>query len=101
VSNIYPIKNSLRRHRIARGLTQKEVAKILNLGSSSVVSRWERGERVPNLVQALSLSALYKRLVNDLFFDLFDEQRNRVVKRARKLQEKKEQKASRDAKKSI
>jgi transcriptional regulator with XRE-family HTH domain len=98
VSTVYRIKNSLRRHRLANGLTQKEVAKMLNLGSSSVISRWERGERIPNLVQALCLSALYKRLVNDLFFDFFDEQRKLIVKRAKKIQQKKERNSQKNTK---
>ena len=61
------------------GLTQKQVARILNLQSSAQVSRWERGERQPNLIQSLRLSALYKRLVNDLFFDCFNQQREFVM----------------------
>lgn len=49
--------------------------------STAQISRWERGERMPNLTQALRLSALYNRLVNDLFFDLFDEERRCLVRK--------------------
>ena len=53
----------------------------MKMGSTAQISRWERGERMPNLTQALRLSALYNRLVNDLFFDLFDEERRKVVRK--------------------
>ncbi len=63
------------------GLSQVQVASILGVVSSSQVSRWERGERFPTLKHALQLSALYKRLVTDLFFDVFDEERERLIKK--------------------
>lgn len=83
MSKAFPIQNRLRIYRKSRGLSQKEVAEIISLGSPTQISRWERGERLPNLVQALRLSALYKRLVNDLFFDLFQEQREIVIARTK------------------
>ena len=76
----YPIKNRLRKFRKSNGLTQKAVAGYLEMGSTAQISRWERGEWVQNLTQALRLSALYNRLVNDLFFDLFDEERSNVAR---------------------
>lgn len=81
MSKTYPIKNRLRRFRKSNKLTQKAVAGYLEMGSTAQISRWERGERVPNLTQALRLSALYNRLVNDLFFDLFDEERRCLVRK--------------------
>lgn len=83
MSKAFPIQNRLRIYRKSRGLSQKEVAEIISLGSPTQISRWERGERLPNLVQALRLSALYKRLVNDLFFDLFQKQREIVIARTK------------------
>ena len=81
----HPIKNRLRMSRKLAQLTQREVAKHIKLKSPSQISRWETGERVPNLLQALTLSALYRRLVNDLFFDLFQEQRDRIVQKEKQL----------------
>jgi len=82
----YPIKNRLRQYRKSSGLTQKQVARAINLSSPTQVSRWERSERLPNLVQALRLSALYQRLVNDLFFGLFQEQREIVIERKKTME---------------
>ncbi len=86
MSHAYPIHNRLRLYRKSFGLTQRQVALAINLSTPTQVSRWERGERLPNLVQALRLSALYKRLVNDLFFDLFQEQREFVIGRKSALE---------------
>jgi len=63
------------------GLSQVQVANILGVVSSSQVSRWERGERLPTLKHSLQLSVLYKRLVTDLFFDVFDEEREKLIKK--------------------
>lgn len=79
MSKAFPIQNRLRICRKARGLTQKAVAKIMGLTSPTQISRWERGERLPNLIQALRFSALFRRFVNDIFYDLFDEQRKLIV----------------------
>ena len=89
MSKIYEIKNRLRMCRKSCGFTQEEVAKIMNIGSAEKISRWERGERLPNLIEILRFSALYKRLVNDLFFDLYQEQRELVTQRLKKLKEEK------------
>ena len=70
-------------------LTQKQVAEKLGQVSSAQVSRWERGERLPKLEHALLLSALYKRMVNDLFFDLYDEKRDQLVKKSSAKRKKK------------
>jgi len=92
VSKTFKIKNRLRLYRKNRGMTQGEVAHIIGHPSPAQVSRWERGERIPSLLYALRLSALYQRLVNDLFFDIFDEERADVFARLRELEQKKIQK---------
>ena len=63
------VKNRLELNRKTSGYSQREVAQILGFSSVAQISRWERGEKDPNLKHALQLSALYKRLVNDLFWD--------------------------------
>lgn len=87
MSKAFPIQNRLRIYRKARGLTQKAAAKIIGLTSPTQISRWERGERLPNLVQALRFSALFRRFVNDIFYDLFDEQRELIVSNEKSVSE--------------
>lgn len=85
----YPIKNKLRLYRRARGMKQYEVAYVLET-SQEQVSRWERGECMPNLEHALRLSAVLNRLVNDIFFDAFSEERVIAIHRSKVLEEKKQ-----------
>jgi transcriptional regulator with XRE-family HTH domain len=75
----------LRRYRREAGLNQAQVAKVLDLGSPSAVSRWEHGERVPNLKHLLELSVLYSRLVNDLVRPEYLRTRDRVHRRLGEL----------------
>lgn len=62
--------NSLRRYRRIRGLKQKEVAKILGLQSASIISRWEKGQSMPNTLNAFKLALIYRTMVDALFIDL-------------------------------
>ena len=64
------IPNSLRKYRKARGLKQKEVAEILGLKSSSIISRWERGHYLPQSVNIFKLAVLYHTMADALFPDL-------------------------------
>ena len=64
------IPNSLRKYRKSRGLKQKEVAKILGLKSSCMISRWERGHHLPQPVNIFKLAVLYRTMADALFIDL-------------------------------
>ena len=75
----------LRRYRREAGLSQAQVANVLDLGSPSAVSRWEHGERVPNLQHLLALSVLYSRLINDLVRPEYLKTRDRVHHRLQEL----------------
>lgn len=85
MSHARQIKNRLRIHRKSAGLTQKQVAQSLGLSTPTQISRWEKSIRLPNLRQAIKLSALYNRLVNDLFFDLFQELRETINQKQEKM----------------
>jgi len=68
--NRKPVVNSLRRYRKARGLQQKEVARILGLKSTSLISRWENGLCLPKPLNMFKLAVLYRTMVDALFIDL-------------------------------
>ena len=82
------IPNCLKKYRKARGLKQKEVAKILELNSSSLISRWEKGVCLPNSLNLLSLALLYRTPVEGLFVDLVRARKLSLFAREEKVKSK-------------
>jgi len=78
------IPNCLRKHRKARGFKQKDVAKIIGIKDASIISRWENGVCLPNVVNAIRLAVIYHVMVDALFIDL----RKAIEKDAHKREEK-------------
>src|SRR5437764_14639833 len=58
-----PILNRLRKYRKARGLKQREAARILGFADASSLSRWEQGVCLPSVMNLFRLAALYWTLV--------------------------------------
>ena len=59
------IASNLTYYRKQAGLTQLKLAEILNY-SDKAVSKWERGEGVPDIFILVQLADLYQISVNDL-----------------------------------
>ena len=59
----------LKEIRLKKGLTQKEVAKQLNLRVSTYAN-WEQGTREPSCYYILILSIIFAIDVNELFYNL-------------------------------
>ena len=64
----YQIGNNISTHRKHLGLTQAGLAEKLNY-SDKAVSKWERGESVPDVVTLVQLAELFGITVNDLLGD--------------------------------
>jgi transcriptional regulator with XRE-family HTH domain len=64
-----PILNQLRKYRKARGLKQRDAARILGFADSSSLSRWEQGACLPSTRNVFRLAALYRTLVDALYVD--------------------------------
>jgi len=79
------ILNRLWKYRKENGLTQKDVAYVLGIKNASQISHWERGDKIPGTQNILKLSALYQRLPNDLLWGLYEELREEVIARKKKL----------------
>jgi transcriptional regulator with XRE-family HTH domain len=77
------IFNQLRKYRKARGLKQREAARILGFADASSLSRWENGVCLPSVINIFRLAALYRTMVDALYIDTLrairDEVRNREV----------------------
>ena len=68
-TNNRPIANQLRKYRKARGLKQREAARILGFADASSLSRWEQGVCLPSMMNMFRLAALYRVLVDALYID--------------------------------
>ena len=75
------IPNLLRRYRKARGLNQKQAAMILGVGSTSMLSRWEKGTCLPTALNVFKLAALYRTMADALFPNLTTILRQELLKK--------------------
>lgn len=56
---------SLKDYRVAMGMSQKQLANKLGIHEQTV-SRWERGEREPDILMLNRLSEIYRCSIDDL-----------------------------------
>jgi len=76
-----PILNQLRKYRRARGLKQRDAARILGFADASSLSRWERGVCLPSAMNMFRLAALYRTLVDALYIDMLRTVRKEIKRR--------------------
>jgi transcriptional regulator with XRE-family HTH domain len=70
-----PIPNRLRLHRKRMGYTQVSVATLLGLYDSVSISQWEKGLLLPNTLNLIKLSLIFRTFPNELYPELFSEQK--------------------------
>lgn len=75
------ILNSLKKHRKIMGYRQIDVAFLLGLNNTSRISRWEKGLSLPNTINLIKLSIIYRTFPNELYFDLLLELRHELLKK--------------------
>ncbi len=69
-TNYKKIPNCLRKYRKARGFKQKEVARLLGIKNTVMISRWETGYYLPDSLNMFKLASIYRVMVDALFIDL-------------------------------
>ncbi len=79
------VPNCLRKYRRISGYSQKDVANVLGLKSSSRISRWEKGECFPNITNLFRLAVLYRTMVDALFIDLLEKVREEIHLREKEI----------------
>jgi transcriptional regulator with XRE-family HTH domain len=79
------IPNCLRKYRKARGLRQKDVAEIIGLKGTGIISRWEQGICLPNSLNIFKLAVLYRTLVDALFIDLIRSLKEKLLKKEEEI----------------
>ena len=78
--------NNLWQARKRAGLERKQVAFLLSIKSSDMISRYESGKHIPTLKTALKLEIIYQVPVRLLFQGLFEELRAEINEIKRKHQ---------------
>ncbi len=76
--------NRLRKHRRLMGYTQDDVAYLLGLKSTSLISRWEKGESKPLVDNVIRLSYIYHE---ELYREYYKEVRYEIKPREKHLAE--------------
>lgn len=74
------VSKNLIKYRNLAGLTQKALAKKLNYSDKSI-SKWEKGERIPDFSVLVELSELYQIKVDDFLDNSTPEQEILISKR--------------------
>jgi transcriptional regulator with XRE-family HTH domain len=69
-TNYRTIPNSLRKFRKMSGYSQQQVALLLGVENTGMISRWENGSRFPSPVNIFRLAALYHTMADALYLDL-------------------------------
>ncbi len=75
------LNNCLRKYRRLRGLRQKDVADILELKSTGMISRWEKGICLPETLNVIRLTVLYRTMAEALYIDLVRNLREDLLKK--------------------
>ena len=86
------VPNCLRKFRKISGYTQKQVAGLIGICNTSMVSRWEKGRRFPSPLNIFRLAVLYKTMADALYIDLV-----RELSREIQLRREKQESASKKA----
>jgi transcriptional regulator with XRE-family HTH domain len=84
------VPNCLRKFRKTNGYSQKQVAVMLGVRNTGMISRWERGCRFPRPLNIFRLAVIYRTMVDALYIDLIRDLRKDIQKRREKLEAKQE-----------
>lgn len=74
------IRNRIKYCRTVMRLQQKDLAFLMDLPAAQI-SKWELGERIPGVYNAIGLSVVMGVLVDEIFHDFRREWQERVRKR--------------------
>jgi transcriptional regulator with XRE-family HTH domain len=66
------------------GLSQLEVAERIGVSIQSL-DRWEKGKGMPSLPHLLTISAIYKTLTDEIYFNLYKKAKMKLPKMEKKV----------------
>ena len=62
--------NNLKAIRIEKGLTQRQVATLMNMQCESRLSMWENGTSMPSIENLFHLGKIYNVLPHEIYTEL-------------------------------
>jgi len=77
--------NELKRYRKRLNLRVVDIAKLMDLESAAHISHWEKGRKLPSLVNALKLSVILNCPVITLFFNHIQEIRKDISRKRSRI----------------
>ena len=66
-NNLRPTDNRIWKYRHIQNLSQQEIGQLLAYKTTAPISNWEKGRKIPNLVNAIRLSEILHTTVESLF----------------------------------
>lgn len=79
------IPNRLKMHRKQMRYKQKQVATLLGLYSTTPISEWEQGKKLPSSINLLKLSVVYRTFPNELYAEYMHELRKNITDKEWKI----------------
>ena len=67
IHNLKPVDNRIWKYRHIRNLSQQEIGELLSYKTTAPISNWEKGRKIPNLINAIRLSEILHTTVEALF----------------------------------
>lgn len=83
-----PLKSYLKTHRKHAGLSQAEVAFLLNHHNAQIISRYERDIQIPDLKDAFAFEVIFDVPAGDIFEGMYREIETTTQNRAYLLTKK-------------
>ena len=80
-----PLESYLRTYRKRSGFSQEEIASLLGCQSGAKVSRYEQGDREPNLHTVFAYEVIFRASASLLFAGMYEKVERSVRERARLL----------------
>ena len=86
--NLKPVDNRIWKYRHICNLSQQEIGRLLEYKTTSQISNWEKGKKLPTLINALRLSEILHTTVEALFPGLAQYLKNEIEAKAKRLEAK-------------
>lgn len=88
------INNYLRLYRKKNGLSQKDIAYLMGFKTSTSISNYERGNKLPQLINLLKLEIVYRTPIAFLFKDHLDQLKKEIQEKEKSLKRRSRNKGS-------